>query len=414
MPLATDNLVNWDVERVRKDFPILHTIAGEHPLVYLDNAATAQKPKAVINALSNYYEGTNANIHRGVHHLAEKATIAHDAARKAVASFINAPSPNCCVFVRGATEGINLVAAGLRESSLKVGDEIIITAMEHHANIVPWQLAIERTGATLKVCPILEDGSLDLDALDKLINDRTKVVAFTHVSNVLGTVLPAAEIIHKAKAVGAITLVDACQSVQHMPLDVLALDCDFLAFSGHKLFGPTGIGVLYGKEDMLNDLPPYQGGGDMIDQVSFEKTTFQKAPERFEAGTPHISGAIGLAAAIGYVNQLGLENINAYEHELFNYADQQMRTLEGMKIFGGAANRTGAISFKLGEIHPHDIGTFLDADGIAVRTGHHCCQPLMKILGVPATTRASFAFYNTHEEVDKLVKSLAKIQRLLG
>lgn len=404
----------FDVERIRAAFPILSIQVGKKPLIYLDNAASAQKPQAVIDAISRYYSAENANIHRGVHYLSTTATEAYEEARRKVAAFINAPTDREVVFVRGATEGINLVAHGLTRTKLKAGDRILITAMEHHANIVPWQLAAEQTSAELDVVPVTDDGMVDLDAFREALGRGPAIAAFVHVSNTLGTINPVKAMVAEAKAAGVTTLVDGCQAIPHMRVDVQDIDADFYVFSGHKLFGPTGIGILHGKFDALNALPPYQGGGDMIDTVTFEKTTFREPPERFEAGTPHIAGVIGLAAAIDYVNRIGMENIEAYEAILRDYALDRLQAVEGLTLYGQAEERAAVFSFLLGDIHPHDLGTFLDTDGIAIRTGHHCTQPLLKRFGVPATARASFAFYNTHAEVDALVSSLKKIRDFFG
>ncbi len=404
----------FDVAAVREDFPILDTQVGGHPLVYLDNAATAQKPQAVIDAVSHYYSATNANIHRGVHYLSAEATDAFDRARITVASFLNAAEPRECVFVRGATEGINLVASSWGRTNLRQGDEILLTGMEHHANIVPWQMAAEATGAVIKVIPVTDRGELDLNGIDKLLTPRVKLLAVTHVSNALGTVNPVRFLIQRAHAVGALALVDGAQSAAHLQVDVRSLDCDFFAFSGHKVFGPTGIGVLYGKAAVLDKMPPYQGGGDMIERVSFEKTTYRGLPERFEAGTPDISGAIGLAAAIHYLAKLGHAAVAAHESDLLAYATEAVGSVQGIRIIGEAPEKVGVLSFVMENVHPHDIGTVLDNEGIAIRAGHHCCMPLMKRLGLPGTARASFAFYNTRAEADRLTAALVKVRKLFG
>lgn len=403
-----------DVAKIRDDFPILKTRVGNNPLIYLDNAATTQKPRQVIEALDSYYTETNANIHRGVHHLAEKATEAYERSRRVVARFINAASEDEIVFVRGTTEGVNLVASTFGKKFIGSGDEILISTMEHHANIVPWQLFCESTGALLKVIPVSDEGELDMDAFEQLLSDRTKLVSVVHASNSLGTINPVKSMVKKAHAVGAKVLLDGAQAVGHFPVDVQALDCDFYVFSGHKLFSATGIGVFYGKYDLLETLPPYQGGGDMISKVSFEKTTYKAPPGRFEAGTPHISGAIALAASIEYLEGLDRVALLAYEHELLDHATTLLSEIDGLKIYGTASNKVSLVSFTLEGTHPHDIATVLDADGIAIRAGHHCTQPLLQRFGIPATARASFSFYNTRDEIDKLAESLMKIQVLFA
>ncbi|MGA9630633.1 MAG: cysteine desulfurase, partial [Candidatus Acidiferrales bacterium] len=385
----------FDVESVRADFPILEQKVHGKPLVYLDNAATSQKPRAVIDAISHYYEGTNANIHRAVHHLSEQATGEYEAARVTAQKFINAASPTEIIFVRGTTEGINLVAQTFGRANIHAGDEVVVTDMEHHSDIVPWQLLCEDRGAKLRVVPINDRGELILEEYEKLLGPKTKLVCVTHVSNALGTVNPVREIIEKAHSLGIPVLVDGAQAVPHMKVDVQALDCDFYSFSGHKVYGPTGIGVLYGKKALLEAMPPYQGGGDMILSVTFEKTTYNRLPYKFEAGTPDIAGVIGLGAALDYVSGLGIEKIGAYEHELLDYATAAVSSIPGLKIIGTAKEKAGVLSFTLENIHPHDIGTILDREGIAIRTGHHCSQPVMKRFGVDSTARASFAMYNT-------------------
>ncbi len=407
-------LVAFNVEKIREDFPILQTTVHGRPLVYLDNGATAQKPLAVINSMVNYYKGYNSNVHRGVHYLSQKATDAHEAAREGVRAFINAEKTQEVIFTRGTTESINIVAHSFGKAFVNAGDEIIITAMEHHSNIVPWQMLCEGRGAILRVIPINANGELILEEYDKLLNERTKLVTVVHVSNTLGTVNPVKEIIAKAHAVGAAVLIDGAQSIQHMAVDVQDLDADFFVFSGHKLFGPTGIGVLYGKEQYLNAMPPYQGGGSMIKQVTLEKTTYNELPFKFEAGTPHVEGIIGLGAAIDYINAIGIVNIAAYEHELVAYAVEQLSTIEGLRFIGNAKERVSVLSFLIGDIHPYDVGVILDKLGIAVRTGHHCCQPIMDIFSIPGTVRASFAFYNTKAEVDALVAGLLKAKAMLS
>ncbi len=402
----------FDVAAVREDFPILDTQVGAHPLIYLDNAATAQKPQAVMDALSHYYSATNANIHRGVHYLSAEATDAYDKARVTVANFINAAEPRECIFVRGTTEGINLVASSWGRTNLRKGDEILLTGMEHHANIVPWQMVAAATGAVIKVIPVTDRGELALDDIDKLLTPRVKLLALTHVSNALGTINPVRELVARAHAVGALTLVDGAQSAPHLRVDVRSLDCDFFAFSGHKVFGPTGIGVLYGKAALLEKMPPYQGGGDMIERVTFEKTTYRGLPERFEAGTPDISGAIGLAAAIHYLAKFDHAKLSAYESDLLAYASDAVAGVNGVRIVGEAPEKVGVLSFVMDDVHPHDIGTVLDSEGIAIRAGHHCCQPLMKRFGIAGTARASFAFYNTRAEVDRLADALVKVKKM--
>jgi cysteine desulfurase/selenocysteine lyase len=401
----------FNLDAVRADFPILQTEVNGQPLTYLDNAATAQKPQSVIDTLEQYYRKQNANIHRGLHHLSEQATEAYEQVRHKVADFIQAPDPDEVIFVRGATEAINLIAHGWTQSGLKAGDEILITHMEHHANIVPWQIAAERTGAALKVIPVDDRGVLDLDAFDALLGASTRLLALTHVSNSLGTINPVKQLIEKAHAKNIPVLLDGAQSVPHMPIDVQALGCDFFVFSGHKLFGPTGIGVLWGKRAYLEPMPYYQSGGDMIEQVDFEGTTYKPIPSKFEAGTPHIAGVIGLGAAIDYLN--GLDRVGALQHEtdLLNYATEQLGSIEGLRIWGQAPDKASVLSFTIDGIHPHDMSTFLNADGIAIRAGHHCTQPLLKRFGLPATARASFSFYNTLAEVDRLRAGILKLKQ---
>jgi len=404
-----------DIARARADFPILDLEVNGRPLVYLDNAATSQKPRAVLRAMDEYYERQNGNIHRGVHHLSQVATEAYDRVRDKVARFLGAASPREVVFVRGATEGINLVAHGLAEVWLKPGDEILLTRMEHHANIVPWQMAARKSGARIVVAEVTPEGALDLEDFDRKLSPRTRVVGLVHASNALGAINPAAEIIRRAHAHGAVVLLDGCQSAPHFHVDVQALGCDFFVFSGHKICGPTGIGVLYGRGEWLERLPPYQTGGDMIDRVSFELgTTFREAPEKFEAGTPDIAGAIGLGAAIDYLGTLGSGRIEAAEQALLEHVTPRLREIPGLKIYGDVAAKVPLVSFTLDGVHPHDIGTILDHEGIAVRAGHHCAQPLMKHYGISGTARASFAFYNTPEEADALVASLRKIAKMFS
>ena len=399
------------IER-RADFPILTQQVYGKPLVYLDNAATTQKPRVVIDAMTEEYYTVNANVHRGVHYLSQRATDLHEASREAVRQFIHASSTREIIFTRGTTESINLVAACFGEQFMQQDDEVIISVMEHHSNIVPWQLLASRKGIKLRVIPMSDKGELDLEAYEQLFNEHTRIVSVAHVSNVLGTVNPVERIIQIAHAHKVPVLIDAAQSVPHIPVDVQQLDADFLAFSGHKIYGPTGIGVLYGKEKWLDKLPPYQGGGEMIGHVSFEHTTFNELPFKFEAGTPDFVGTTGLAAALHYVEQIGMDKIAAYETTLTDYALQQLRTIPGMRIIGEAEQRGAVISFLVGDIHPFDMGTLLDRLGIAVRTGHHCAQPLMQRLGIEGTLRASFAFYNTMEEVDALVAAVRRVSQM--
>jgi cysteine desulfurase/selenocysteine lyase len=401
-----------DINKIRTDFPILAREVYGKPLVYLDNAATTQKPQCVMDKITEMYSTVNSNVHRGVHYLSQAATDEHEAARKTVQRFINANIPEEIVFTRGATESINLVASSFCRSFCKEGDEILITAMEHHSNIVPWQIQADIRGLKIKVIPINNDGELIMEEFEKLISPRTKLIAATHISNVLGTINPIDEIIRIAHSHNIPVLIDAAQSVQHAKVDVQKIDCDFLVFSSHKIYGPTGVGVLYGKEEWLNALPPYQGGGEMIENVTFEKTTFNKLPFKFEAGTPDFVGTAALATALDYVSSIGLDNIAEYESDLLRYATEKMLNLPGIKIIGTAQHKSSVISFVFNKIHPYDIGTLLDKMGIAVRTGHHCAEPLMKIMGVEGTVRASFAFYNTKEEVDMLVKGLERIIKM--
>ena len=402
-----------DVIRLRQDFPILRQTVNGKPLVYLDNAATSQKPQCVIDCEAHYYAALNANIHRGVHTLSQLATDAYEAARDTVQGLINAARREEIVFVRGTTEAINLVAASYGQR-LRPGDEILISAMEHHSNIVPWQLACERTGAILRVAPINDAGELLLDAFERLLGPRSRLVAVTHLSNALGTVNPVRYLIELAHARGIPVLVDGAQAVPHLNVDVQALDCDFYAFSGHKLYGPTGIGVLYGKAALLDVMPPYQGGGDMIREVTFRKTTYNELPFKFEAGTPNIAGVIGLGAAIGYVSAIGLDAIAAHEQALLAYATGQAAQIAGLRIIGTAADKASILSFVLDGVHPHDAGTILDLEGVAVRAGHHCAMPVMERFGVPATVRASFALYNTREEVDALFRAVRKSREVFA
>ena len=404
----------FDVERLRRDFPILNQKVRGKALVYLDNAATSQKPQPVIDAIGRYYQSGNANIHRGVHFLSEHATGEHEAAREAVRQFINAARMEELIFVRGTTEGINLVAQTYGRAHVGPGDEVLVSAMEHHSNIVPWQILCEQQGAKLRVIPINDQGELLLDEFEKLIGPRTKIVAVAHVSNALGTINPIREIVKMARAHNVPVVVDGAQAVPHIKVDVQDLDCDFYAFSGHKMYGPMGIGVLYGKYKLLEAMPPYQGGGDMIRSVTFEKTQYNTLPYKFEAGTPDVAGAIGLGAAIKYLNSVGIENVAAHEHELLEYATQSLSKLPGIHIIGNAKNKAAVLSFVMDGVHPHDIGTILDQEGIAVRTGHHCAQPIMQRFGIPATVRASFALYNTKAEVDALVAGINKVREVFA
>lgn len=402
----------FDVAKIRGDFPILSRTVYNRPLVYLDNSATTQKPRVVVDSIVREYYSENANVHRGVHFLSQQATDLYEKARGRVRTFINARSDKEIVFTRGTTESLNLVASSFGERFMGEGDEVIISTMEHHSNIVPWQLLQERKGIRLRVIPINDRGELLLDEYEKLFNKRTRIVAVTHVSNVLGTVNPVKQIAAVAHAHGVPVLVDGAQSVPHIAVDVQDMDCDFFVFSGHKVYGPTGIGVLYGKESLLNELPPYQGGGEMIKNVHFEHTEYEDAPLRFEAGTPDYVGAHALAAAIDYVSALGMENIAAHEHSLLAYATERMNCIPGMRIFGQAENKSAVLSFVVGNIHPLDLGTLLDRFGVAVRTGHHCAQPLMERMGVQSMARASFALYNTREEVDTLCESIERITKM--
>ena len=403
-----------DLSAHAADFPILSRPVRGKRLAYLDNAATTQKPEVVIEAERRFYRESNANIHRGVHWLSQHATDLYEGARERVRSFLNAARVEEIVFTRGTTESINLVAQSWARNTLQPGDEILITAMEHHSNIVPWQFVCEQTGAVLKVVPINDDGELVLEAFDELLGPRTRLLAITEVSNALGTVNAVAPLIRRARAVGARVLVDGAQAVAHMPVDVRALGCDFYAFSGHKLYGPTGIGVLYARYELLQAMPPWQGGGSMIETVSFERSTFAPAPQRFEAGTPHIAGAVALATAIDYVLEIGLERIGAHEHALLARATAAVQALPGVRIIGTAAHKAGVLSLVVDGIHPHDLGTILDADGVAIRAGHHCAMPVMTRYGIPGTARASFALYNNDEDVDALVRAIRKAQDMFG
>ena len=402
----------YNVEEIRADFPILARTVYGKPLVYLDNGATTQKPRCVVDAITDEYYSVNANVHRGVHFLSQQATELHEASRETVRRFINARSTNEIVFTRGTTESINLLASSFGEAFLGEGDEVIVSTMEHHSNIVPWQLLQMRKGIKLRVIPMNDCGELLLNEYERLFTERTRIVCVTHVSNVLGTVNPAKDMIATAHAHGVPVLVDGAQSIPHMPVDVQALDADFYVFSGHKVYGPTGVGVLYGKEEWLDKLPPYQGGGEMIQHVSFERTTFNELPFKFEAGTPDYIGTTGLARALDYVMTLGMDRIAAYEHDLTEYATRRLKEIPGMRIFGEAAEKGSVISFLVGDIHHFDMGTLLDRLGIAVRTGHHCAQPLMQRLGIEGTVRASFALYNTKEEIDALVAGVERVSRM--
>jgi cysteine desulfurase / selenocysteine lyase len=416
-PLIGDNTFlnnGFEVSRIRHDFPILQQRLHGNPLVYLDNAATSQKPLAVIEAISRYYLKDNSNVHRGVHALSQQATDAFENARSSVRRFLNAGEDREIIFTRGATEAINLVASSFGKTALSPGDEILISAMEHHSNIVPWQLLCQDKGAHLRVIPMTDEGELLIEEYEKLLNSRTRLVSVTHLSNALGTINPVQTITRMAHAKGVPVLLDGAQAISHLPVDVQALDCDFYVFSAHKVYGPTGVGVLYGKAERLEAMPPYQGGGDMIRSVSFTETTFNSIPYKFEAGTPDISGVIGLAAALDYVTLIGLDKIGRYEHDLLTYATQAVSSLPNLKVIGRAKEKASVLSFVLEGVHPHDIGTILDQQGIAIRAGHHCAQPVMDRLGIPATARASFALYNTREEVDALVNGLKKINEIFG
>lgn len=408
--IQTSGPVNtWDVERIRADFPVLHQTVNGKPLVYLDNGASSQVPQVVIDRGIFYIEQEHSNIHRGVHYLSQRATTAYEGAREKVKRFINARESRECIFVRGATEGINLVMHGYGRKFIGEGDEIIISAMEHHANIVPWQMLCEEKGARLRVIPMNDAGELILDEYDALLNTRTRLVAVTHVSNALGTINPIKEMIVHAHKYGVPVLIDGAQSAPHMPVDVQDLDCDFYAFSGHKMYAPTGSGIVYGKAELLEKMNPFQGGGDMIKTVTFEKTTYAELPNKMEAGTPAIASQIGLGAAIDYLNGIGREQAAAYEAELLRYATERVSSIEGVRIIGTARNKASVLSFVIDGIHPHDIGTILDQEGIAVRAGHHCAQPVMQRFNVPATARASFAFYNTKEEIDVLAQTIETV-----
>lgn len=415
MSAATAEVVaGFDVNKVRADFPILSRKVHGLPLVYLDNAATTQKPQAVIDTLTKYYTDENANIHRGVHQLSQIATDAHDAARRTVQQFLNAADPAEIIFTRGATEAINLVAQTYGRAHVGAGDEVVISAMEHHSNIVPWQILCEEKGARLRIAPINDAGELLLDEFEALLNAKTKLVAITHISNALGTINPIARIVEMAHSKEIPVLVDGAQAVPHLPVDVQALGCDFYAFSGHKIYGPTGIGVLYGKRELLEAMPPWQGGGDMIRSVTFEKTLYNQLPYKFEAGTPDIAGAIGLGAALDYLSGIGIENALAHEQALLDYGTKALQAIPGLRLIGTAKEKAGVLSFVMDNIHPHDIGTILDQQGIAIRTGHHCAQPLMQRFGIPATARASLAVYNTTADLDALAAGIHRLKEVFA
>lgn len=405
-------VMTYDVNAIRRDFPILSTTVYDRPLIYLDNAATTQKPLCVLDAMRHEYLNANANVHRGVHYLSQQATELHEAARETVRRFINAGKTEEVVFTRGTTESINLVASSFCEEFMKEGDEIIVSVMEHHSNIVPWQLQAARRGVAVRVIPMNDEGELDMEAYAGMFTERTKIVSVAHVSNVLGTVNPVREMIRIAHSHGVPVLVDGAQSTPHFKVDVQELDCDFFAFSGHKIYGPTGIGVLYGKEEWLDRMPPYQGGGEMIESVTFEKTVFQSLPFKFEAGTPDYIATHGLAVALDYVNDIGLENISSHERELTSYCMEQMRSIDGIALFGTSEHKDAVVSFLVGDIHHLDMGTLLDRLGIAVRTGHHCAQPVMQRYGIQGAVRASFAMYNTKDEIDALVEGVRRVSRM--
>ncbi len=407
-------LKTWQDQSSRENFPVLNQRVHGKPLVYLDNAATTQKPQMVLDAMNQFYQADNSNIHRGVHELSERSTRHYEEARVKIQRFLNAADWREIIFVRGATEGINLVAYTYGRRNIQAGDEIVISAMEHHSNIVPWQILCEEKQAILRIAPINQRGELLLDEFEKLLGPRTKLVSVVHVSNALGTINPVAEITRMAHRHGAPVFIDGAQAVAHMKVDVQQLDCDFYALSGHKMFGPTGIGVLYGKAALLNKMPPYQGGGDMISSVTFAKTTYNELPYKFEAGTPNIAGTIGLGAAVDYIDEIGLDRIQNYEHELLAYGTAQLERIPGLRLIGTAREKASVLSFVLEGVHPHDVGTILDREGVAVRTGHHCAQPVLEWFGVPATTRASLAFYNTRSDIDALVAGIGKVKEIFG
>lgn len=407
-------LTDHDVALIRKDFPVLDQLVNGKPLVYLDNAATTQKPRAVIDAISNYYLHNNSNVHRGVHTLSQRATDDYEAGREAIRRFINAPNADEIIYVRGTTEGLNLVASSYGRKFFKAGDEVIITGMEHHSNIVPWQILAKEIGIRLRVIPFTDQGELLMDEYESMLSERTRLVSVVHQSNALGTINPISSMVELAHARGIPVMVDAAQSIPHMPVDVQALGADFLTFSGHKMYGPTGIGVLWGRADLLNDMPPYQSGGEMIRSVTFEETIYNVIPHKFEAGTPDIAGAIGLGAAVEYLEAIGMDRIAAYEQALMRYGAARLAEIEGVRLIGTAENRGGVLSFYMESAHAHDIGTILDAEGIAVRTGHHCAQPVMARYEIPATVRASLSFYNTTEEIDALIKGIDRVIEVFG
>ncbi len=411
---SPENLTAFDVETIRKDFPSLHQEVHGKPLVYFDNAATSQKPVQVIERIDRYYRWENSNIHRGVHFLSQHATDEYEKSREKVRKLLNTEHLHEVIYTSGTTQGINLVAQCFGRKYVSEGDEIIISHMEHHSNIVPWQMLCEQTGAILKVIPINEKGELEMDVFRTLLNEKTKIVAVAHTSNSLGTINPVEEIIELAHQIDVPVLLDGAQAVPHTTVDVQALDCDFFVFSGHKLFGPTGVGVLYGKEKWLEEMPPYMGGGDMIDKVSFEGTTYNGLPHKFEAGTPNIAGGIGLGAAIDYVEQIGYSHIAAHEANLLEYGTNQLAAIEGIRLVGTAEHKASVISFLIGDIHPYDAGTIMDRLGIAIRTGHHCTQPIMDCYSIPGTMRASFAFYNTYEEIDRMIAAIAQVRQMFG
>jgi cysteine desulfurase/selenocysteine lyase len=410
--IASSRPAAFDVQRIRKDFPLLSQKVHGKPLIYLDNAATSQKPRAVIDAVDRYYTQENANIHRGVHYLSERATALYEGAREKLRGFINAPRVQDIIFVRGTTEAVNLVAQSYGRGFLKAGDEIIISAMEHHSNIVPWQMLREQIGTKLRVIPINHDGELVMDEYRRLLNERTRLVAIAHVSNALGTIVPVKTIIELAHERGVPVFVDGAQAAPHLKVDVQDLGCDFYAFSGHKVFGPTGVGVLYGRSELLERMPPYQGGGDMISLVTFEKTHYNVLPYKFEAGTPHVEGGIGLGAAVDYLTGLDWNGVLDHEHDLLTYGTERLAGIDGLRIVGTAQEKAGVISFIFENVHAHDVGTILDQEGVAVRAGHHCAMPVMQRFGIPATARASFAFYNTREEIDVLVSGLYRVLKV--
>ena len=406
--------MSFDILHIRHDFPILDVMVHDKPLIYFDNAATTHKPREVIERLVSYYKKENCNIHRGVHYLSTQGTEAYENARKSIKDFLNAAHPHEIVFTKGATEAINLVAQSYGRKFIHSGDEIILSQMEHHSNLVPWQMIAEQKGAVIKVIPVDEQGELEINMLRGMITDRTKIIALTHVSNVLGTINPVHRVISLAHDQGIPVLLDGAQAVPHLTVDVQELNCDFYCFSGHKVYGPMGVGVLYAKEKYLEEMPPYQGGGEMVDQVTFQKTTYNKLPYKFEAGTPNVAGVLGLEAALKYIQDLELKKIHAYEHELLDYATVELLKMESVRIFGNAENKTGVISFNIGKIHPYDAGTIYDKLGIALRTGHHCAQPLIERYQVPGMIRASLALYNTQEEIDRFIEATKQVRRMLG